>query len=241
MPRAAFVFDQKRTPKGGKKDYTIDSFLDQYGPDDGATRWEASMPTTDKTEEMEIKKLVVLLRTAMEQVQEGDGAILSVIEKLVSLLPSSITTDPATGNKTSVLPRPAAAACLVPLVQKVRSQIDPVIALLKESLKSGETQVIRRSAALGLGSIIKGLGINAIKTTGIMAYCEELIRDSKNANGRQSVIFLYEALFRLFGYPFEPYIVKIVPHILLCFDDNPNVRDSAERTTHVIFGNLRSR
>lgn len=238
MPRAQFVLDEKRVPKGRKKEYTIDSFIDEYGPDDGSARWAEAEPFNTKAEEGELRHLVALLRNALLQVKEGEPAVLSVVEKLIVNLPSRVTTDPATGNKTSVLPRPAAAACLIPLVQKCRSQIDPVMAQLKECLRAGETQVIRRCAALGFASVLKGLGIGSIKAYGVMEFLAGLLGDKKNASGRQSAIFVYEALFRLFGYPFEPYVLKCAPLLLNCFDDNSNVRDAAERCAVLFFGNL---
>jgi len=98
--------------------------------------------------------------------------------------------------------------------------------------------VIRRSAAVGLASVLKGLGMDSIRAHGVMPHLDRLIHGKSNANGRQGAVFAYECMFHVFGYPFEPYIMKLVPHLVKCFDDNSNVRESAENSAAVIFGHL---
>ena len=237
MPRAMFILDQRRVPVGRKKSYTLDTFVDEYGPEDGNKRWAAASPENDKTEANAIRELVLVLRGVAASVEPNQPAMVELVHRLLLALPCSATAN-AEGNRTHLFPRPAAAAVLPTLVKTVPNHATEIVATLLESLSTGETQVIRRSAAVGLASVLKGLGMDSIRAHGVMPHLDRLIHGKSNANGRQGAVFAYECMFHVFGYPFEPYIMKLVPHLVKCFDDNSNVRESAENSAAVIFGHL---
>ena len=100
MPRALFILDEKRAPVGrkaapGKKAaamYTLDSFMEEYGPEDGNTKWEASKPAEKEVDsgENDIRQIVLLTRKMVADISPNHPGILELVTKLVNLLPSEV-------------------------------------------------------------------------------------------------------------------------------------------------------
>lgn len=124
-----------------------------------------------------------------------------------------------------------------------------LLQLLLESDKYAE----RKGAAYGLAGLVKGLGILALKQQDIMTTLTDAIQDKKNFRRREGqssggeecpsacdddsdddlcvcvcagALFAFEMLCNMLGKLFEPYVVHVLPHLLLCFGDgNQYVRE----------------
>ena len=103
-----------------------------------------------------------------------------------------------------------------------------LITSLKDQAIAAQSNSARRAAAVGLAAALKGFGLPSIKKFGIVKF----LRDQSAAGpaGRQLAVFVFEALFRFFGYPFECYVVMMVDLLLNALDDSTNaVRVAAEQ------------
>ena len=82
-----------------------------------------------------------------------------------------------------------------------------------------------------IAGIVKGLGILSLKQLDIMGRLTEAIQNKKSATHREGALFAFEMLCGMLGRLFEPYIVHILPHLLLCFGDSvQHVREAADDT-----------
>ena len=100
-------------------------------------------------------ELSVALKKAAEQgLNFDDPTVLSAFQTLVS----------------NVAAHPTAAACMIPLCKYVT--VDGFLTQLKEGLCAAEEQCERRAMAIGLASLVKGLGLGGVRSTGIMSFLE---------------------------------------------------------------------
>ena len=77
-----------------------------------------------------------------------------------------------------------------------------------------------QGAAYGIAGLVKGLGILSLKKLDIMGKLTEAITDKKSPVNREGALLAFEMLCHMLGRLFEPYIVHILPHLLLCFGDS---------------------
>ena len=99
----------------------------------------------------------------------------------------------------------------------------------------------RRGAAYGLAGIVKGLGIPSLKQYEIMVTLQESIKDKKNYRHREGALFAFQALCDMLGKLFEPYVVTLLPDLLLCFGDgNQYVREATDQASKTIMAHLSS-
>ena len=99
----------------------------------------------------------------------------------------------------------------------------------------------RRGAAFGIAGLVKGLGIPTLKQLQIMQKLQEAVQDKKNYRHREGALFAYETLCNMLGKLFEPYVVHLLPDLLLCFGDgNQYVREATDHTAKVIMAHLSS-
>ncbi|KAJ8312745.1 hypothetical protein KUTeg_010118 [Tegillarca granosa] len=113
--------------------------------------------------------------------------------------------------------------------------VQKLLQLLLESDNYGE----RKGAAYGLAGLVRGLGITALKQLEIMSTLEQAVKDKKNPRKREGALFAYEMLCIMLGKLFEPYVVQILPHLLLCFGDGSQyVREAADETSKAVMSML---
>lgn len=108
----------------------------------------------------------------------------------------------------------------------LRDEAERVVQKLLNLLLEAESYAERRGAAYGLAGVVKGLGILALKQLEITDRLTEAVQNKKNARHREGALFAFELFCVTLGRVYEPYIVHILPHLLLAFGDgNAHVRE----------------
>uniref|UniRef100_A0A665VTG2 GCN1 activator of EIF2AK4 n=1 Tax=Echeneis naucrates TaxID=173247 RepID=A0A665VTG2_ECHNA len=132
------------------------------------------------------------------------------------------------------------ASCLPPLVPSIKEDAAGIVRNLLQLLLESDKYAERKGAAYGLAGLVKGLGILALKQQDIMTTLTDAIQDKKNFRRREAVyadpilVNVSRALFL-----FEPYVVHVLPHLLLCFGDgNQYVREAADDCAKAVMRNL---
>uniref|UniRef100_H2ZRB0 TOG domain-containing protein n=1 Tax=Ciona savignyi TaxID=51511 RepID=H2ZRB0_CIOSA len=147
--------------------------------------------------------------------------------------PHILTPDPIFKVQESV------ANCLPALVPSIRDDAPNIVRKLLEILLESEKYGERKGAAYGLAGMVKGLGIISFKQLNIMSTLTEAIQDKKNFRHREGALLSFEMFCGMLGRLFEPYIVHVLPHLLLCFGDgNQYVRLAADNTARAVMRNL---
>jgi len=133
----------------------------------------------------------------------------------------------------------AIANCLPPLVPAIKSDAPDLVRNLLSLLLDSDNYGERRGAAYGLAGLVKGLGILALKQLDIMNSLTDAMQDKKNPKHREGSLFAFEMLCVMLGRLFEPYVVHLLPHLLLCFgDSNQYVREAADETAKAVMSKL---
>lgn len=169
------------------------------------------------------------------------GALAKHLEKTDPKIPGIIDTLLATLSTPSEEVQKAVALCISPLVAAVKPSAPAMIEQLLELLLEHDSYGTRRGAAHGLAGIVKGMGILALKKEGVTEKLKKAIESKKNARWREGALMAYEMLCTRLGRLFEPYVVHILPNLLVCFGDgNKDVRQAANDTAAAIMGKLSS-
>ncbi|XP_060079689.1 stalled ribosome sensor GCN1-like [Ylistrum balloti] len=183
----------------------------------------ANAPNTASNDAVR-QSIVILMGSLAKHLDKDNPKIKPIMAQLIGAL-----------STPSQEVQEAVAHCLPPLVQGIRQDapelVQKLMQLLLESDKYGE----RRGAAYGLAGLVRGLGITSLKQLEIMSTLEEAVKDKKNPRRREGALFAYEMLCAMLGKLFEPYVVNILPHLLLCFgDSNQYVREAADFTAKAV-------
>ena len=135
----------------------------------------------------------------------------------------------------------AIAGCLPPLASVVKPEAEAILTKLLDKLLESTSYSQRRGAAYGLAGLVKGLGIPSLKQHRVMPALQEAIKNKKNYRHREGALFAFECLCNMLGRLFEPYVVHLLPELLLCFGDgNQYVREATDHTARTIMGQLSS-
>ncbi|KAG7480586.1 hypothetical protein MATL_G00057810 [Megalops atlanticus] len=174
------------------------------------------------------QSVVILMGSLAKHLDKSDPKVKPIVGKLIAAL-----STPSQQVQESV------ASCLPPLVPAIKEDaggmVQNLLLLLLESDKYAE----RKGAAYGLAGLVKGLGILALKQQDIMSTLTDAIQDKKNFRRREGALFAFEMLCNMLGKLFEPYVVHVLPHLLLCFGDgNQYVREAADDCAKAVMRNL---
>ncbi|KAM8961528.1 stalled ribosome sensor GCN1 isoform 1-T1 [Pelodytes ibericus] len=174
------------------------------------------------------QSVVILMGSLAKHLDKSDPKVKPIVAKLIAAL-----STPSQQVQESV------AGCLPPLVPAIKEDaggmIQKLMALLLESDKYAE----RKGAAYGLAGLVKGLGILSLKQQEMMSTLTDAIQDKKNFRRREGALFAFEMLCSMLGKLFEPYVVHVLPHLLLCFGDgNQYVREAADECAKAVMSNL---
>ncbi|KAG6461050.1 hypothetical protein O3G_MSEX012395 [Manduca sexta] len=178
-----------------------------------------------------VRQAVVLLMGSLARhLEPADPRIRPITLRLVAAL-----------STPSQQVQEAVSNCLPHLVSSpaLEEEIPNIMNKLMKQLLTAEKYGDRRGAAYGIAGIIKGLGILSLKQLDVMGKLTEAIQEKKNYKYREGALFGFELLCHKLGRLFEPYIVHVLPHLLLCFGDSSQyVRSAADETAKLIMSRL---
>ncbi|KAE8739724.1 hypothetical protein FOCC_FOCC014768 [Frankliniella occidentalis] len=174
------------------------------------------------------QSVVILMGSLARHLDRDDPKVKPIVARLVDAL-----------STPSQQVQEAVANCLPHLVPAVKDDAPTLIKKLMDQLLESSVYGERRGAAYGLAGIIKGMGILALKQYDVMTKLTEAIQDKKNYRHREGALLAFEMLCNMLGRLFEPYIVHVLPHLLLCFGDgNQYVRDATDETARIVMSKL---
>ncbi|XP_029296590.1 LOW QUALITY PROTEIN: eIF-2-alpha kinase activator GCN1 [Cottoperca gobio] len=170
------------------------------------------------------QSVVILMGSLAKHLDKNDPKVKPIVAKLITAL-----STPSQQVQESV------AGCLPPLVPAIKEDAAGIVKNLLQLLLESDKYAERKGAAYGLAGLVKGLGILALKQQGIMATLTDGIQDKKNFRRREGQM-LWPTMF---GKLFEPMLVHVWPHLLLCFGDgNQYVREAADDCAKAVMRNL---
>ncbi|KAJ3234763.1 translational activator of GCN4 [Chytriomyces hyalinus] len=184
---------------------------------------------SSKTHDLIRESAVILLGTVAQHLDASDKKIPEVVDRLVETL-----------KTPSEVVQMAVSECLPPLVKvmsgdEVRGLIDRLLRLLFTSPKYAE----RRGAAYGIAGTVKGRGISSLKEYGVMSSLKDAVEDKKKMEKREGALFAFEALSMTLGRLFEPYVIQILPLLLVCYGDSQReVREATNDACKAIMSKL---
>ncbi|KTG06700.1 hypothetical protein cypCar_00010322 [Cyprinus carpio] len=161
------------------------------------------------------QSVVILMGSLAKHLDKSDPKVKPIVAKLITAL-----STPSQQVQESV------ASCLPPLVPAIKEDAGGMVRKLLQLLLESDKYAERKGAAYGLAGLVKGLGILSLKQQEIMSTLTDAIQDKKNSRRREGALFAFEMLCNMLGKLFEPYVVHVLPHLLLCFGDgNQYVRE----------------
>ncbi|XP_056628816.1 eIF-2-alpha kinase activator GCN1 isoform X1 [Triplophysa dalaica] len=174
------------------------------------------------------QSVVILMGSLAKHLDKSDPKVKPIVAKLITAL-----STPSQQVQESV------ASCLPPLVPAIKEDAGGMVKKLLELLLESDKYAERKGAAYGLAGLVKGLGILSLKQQEIMSTLTDAIQDKKNARRREGALFAFEMLCNMLGKLFEPYVVHVLPHLLLCFGDgNQYVREASDDCAKAVMRNL---
>ncbi|XP_030646777.1 eIF-2-alpha kinase activator GCN1 [Chanos chanos] len=174
------------------------------------------------------QSVVILMGSLAKHLDKSDPKVKPIVAKLITAL-----STPSQQVQESV------ASCLPPLVPAIKEDAGGMVRKLLQLLLESDKYAERKGAAYGLAGLVKGLGILSLKQQEIMTTLTDAIQDKKNFRRREGALFAFEMLCNMLGKLFEPYVVHVLPHLLLCFGDgNQYVREAADDCAKAVMRNL---
>ena len=184
---------------------------------------------TEEAEDQVRQGVVVFLGALAVHLDKEDEKVRAILTRLLEVL-----STPSEAVQRSV------ADCLPPLMKmlSVEEQKALVDALLQQ-LTTSDAYADRRGAAFGLAGAVKGIGMISLKGMNIMDALKVAIEDKKNPACREGAVMAFELFCTRLGRLFEPYIVSILPMLLVCFGDvTAPVREATQAAARAIMANL---
>ncbi|KAI9185460.1 hypothetical protein LWI28_007508 [Acer negundo] len=172
--------------------------------------------------------VVIFLGALAKHLAKDDPKVHTVVEKLLDVL-----------NTPSEAVQRAVSTCLSPLMQSMQDQAPTLISKLLDQLMKSDKYGERRGAAFGLAGVVKGFGISCLKKYGIVITLREAFADRISAKRREGALLAFECLCENLGRLFEPYVIQMLPLLLVAFSDQViAVREAAECAARAMMSQL---
>ncbi|KAK9146319.1 hypothetical protein Sjap_006222 [Stephania japonica] len=176
-----------------------------------------------------VREGVVIFTGALARhLSKDDSKVHAVVEKLLDVL-----------NTPSEAVQRAVSTCLSPLMLSKKDEAQALVSMLLNKLMHSDKYGERRGAAFGLAGVVKGLGISCLKKNGIVAVLEQGLEDRNSAKAREGALLAFECLCENLGRLFEPYVIQMLPLLLVSFSDPVvAVREAAECAARAMMSQL---
>uniref|UniRef100_A0A0D3FNC8 TOG domain-containing protein n=1 Tax=Oryza barthii TaxID=65489 RepID=A0A0D3FNC8_9ORYZ len=176
-----------------------------------------------------VREGVVIFTGALaKHLSKDDPKVHSVVEKLLDVL-----------NTPSEAVQRAVSDCLSPLMVSKQEEAQALVSRLLDRMMKCEKYGERRGAAFGLAGVVKGFGISSLKKYGIAAILRQGLEDRASAKSREGALLGFECLCEKLGKLFEPYVIQMLPLLLVSFSDQVlAVRESAECAARAMMSQL---
>ncbi|KAI1811390.1 ARM repeat-containing protein [Poronia punctata] len=189
------------------------------GPDKGSS-------ASDRVNEA----VIILYGALARHLRPGDIKIPAVLERLMATL--------STPSETVQY---AVAECLPPLVRTCGDKSSKYSDQLIETLLSSKNYAAKRGAAYGLAGLVLGRGISVLREYRILITLKSATENKKEPHQREGAYIAFELLATFLGRLFEPYVVQIVPQLLVGFgDSSADVREACLAAAKACFAKLSS-
>ncbi|CAI9090959.1 OLC1v1025859C1 [Oldenlandia corymbosa var. corymbosa] len=176
-----------------------------------------------------VREGVVIFTGALaKHLEKNDPKVHAVIDKLLDVL-----------NTPSEAVQRAVSTCLSPLMQSKQEDAPALVSSLLNQLMKSDKYGERRGAAFGLAGVVKGFGISCLKKYGIATVLREGLADRNSAKSREGALLAFECLCDKLGKLFEPYVIQMLPLLLVSFSDQVMaVREAAECAARAMMSQL---
>ncbi|XP_038891106.1 protein ILITYHIA [Benincasa hispida] len=176
-----------------------------------------------------VREGVVIFTGALaKHLAMNDPKINTVVDKLLDVL-----------NTPSEAVQRAVSTCLSPLMQSKQDDAPALVSRLLDQLMKSEKYGERRGAAFGLAGVVKGFGITSLKKYGIVSVLRDALADRNSAKCREGALLAFECLCETLGRLFEPYVILMLPLLLVSFSDQVvAVREAAECAARAMMSQL---
>ncbi|XP_059665692.1 protein ILITYHIA isoform X2 [Cornus florida] len=176
-----------------------------------------------------VREGVVIFTGALaKHLAKDDPKVHAVVEKLLDVL-----------NTPSEAVQRAVSSCLSPLMQSKHEDGPVLVSRLLDQLMKSDKYGERRGAAFGLAGVVKGFGISCLKKYGIVATLQGGLVDRNSAKCREGALLAFECLCEKLGRLFEPYVIQMLPLLLVSFSDQVvAVREAAECAARAMMSQL---
>ncbi|KAJ0080466.1 hypothetical protein Patl1_23083 [Pistacia atlantica] len=176
-----------------------------------------------------VREGVVIFTGALaKHLEKDDPKVHAVVEKLLDVL-----------NTPSEAVQRAVSSCLSPLMQSMQDDAPALVSGLLDQLMKSDKYGERRGGAFGLAGVVKGLGLSSLKKYGIVAVLREGFADRNSAKRREGSLLAFECLCEMLGRLFEPYVIQMLPLLLVSFSDQVvAVREAADSAARAMMSQL---